>query len=61
MIPITRIVTIVMAGVICFALLLPLALARHDTLLAAALVVIFAAYAGMNVRLWLRMNRRAQR
>jgi hypothetical protein len=60
-IPITRVVTMVMAGVVCFALLLPLALARHDVLLAVALIVIFVAYAGINVLLWLRMTRRAQR
>jgi hypothetical protein len=60
-IPITRVLTIAMAGVVCFALLLPLALARHDAFLAVALIGIFVAYAGINVFLWLRVSRRAQR
>jgi hypothetical protein len=59
MIPLTRILTVAMAGVVCFALLLPLALARHDAGLAVVLVAIFVAYVGVNVLLWLRQKRRA--
>lgn len=59
MIPVTRILTIAMAGVLCFALLLPLAIARHNAALAALVVAIFVAYAGVNVLLWLRLKRRA--
>ena len=41
-----------MAGVVCFALLVPLALARHNAALATFLIAIFAAYAVANVVLW---------
>ena len=57
--PITRIVTMLMSGVICFALLVPLALARHNALLAAAVVVVFVVYLAANVLLWLRLKPRA--
>lgn len=59
MIPITRIVAIAMAAVLCFAVLLPLALSRHNAALAIFIVAVFAAYAVANVMLWLRLNRRA--
>ena len=59
MVPVTRILTIAMAGVLCFALLLPLALARHNTVLAALVVAVFTGYAVVNVLLWRRLNRRA--
>ena len=59
MVPVTRIVTMLMMAVICFALLLPLAMERHNPLLAAAIVTIFVLYLGANVLVWLRMRRRA--
>ena len=59
MVPLTRILTIAMAGVVCFALLLPLALARHNAMLAALVVIVFVAYLIVNVLLWQRTNRRA--
>ena len=59
MLPMTRIVTIAMAGVVCFALLLPAALARHNLALAVFAVAIFAAYAGVNLLLWRRLKQRA--
>jgi hypothetical protein len=59
MVPITRVLTIAMAAVLCFALLLPLALARHNTAFAVLVVALFAAYAAVNVLLWRRLNRRA--
>jgi hypothetical protein len=57
--PLMRIVTMAMMGVICFALLLPLAVERHNTLLATAVVTIFVLYVGANVLLWLRLRPRA--
>lgn len=57
--PITRVVTMVMFGAICFALLLPLALARHNAVLAAGVVAIFIIYLAANVALWLRLKRRS--
>lgn len=59
MVPLSRIVTLAMAAVICFALLLPAALARHNLALAAFIVIIFAAYASVNVVLWRRLKHRA--
>jgi hypothetical protein len=58
-IPFMRIVTMVMMGAICFALLLPLAIERHNTLLATGVVAIFVLYLGANVLLWLRLRPRA--
>lgn len=51
--------TMAMAAVICFALLLPAALARHNTLLAVLVIAVFIVYAGVNVLAWRRLNRRA--
>jgi hypothetical protein len=59
MVPVTRVLTIAMAAVLCFALLLPLALARHNIVFAVLVVALFAAYAAVNVLLWRRLNRRA--
>ena len=58
-VPVSRIVTILMSAVICFALLLPLALQRHNVALAILVVGVFAAYLVANVVLWLRLKPRA--
>jgi len=58
-VPITRVVTVLMSGAIAFVLLVPLAIARHNPLLAVAIVVVFAAYLAANVLLWLRLKPRA--
>lgn len=58
-VPVTRVVTLLMFGVVAFGLLLPMALQRHKTALAAGVVVAFAAYLIVNVVLWLRLKRRA--
>jgi hypothetical protein len=57
--PISRVVALLMAGVLCFAILVPLALARHVPSLAIFITVIFIAYLIANVILWLRMRPRA--
>lgn len=59
MFPVTRMLTVAMAGVVCFALLIPLALSRHNAALATFLIAIFAAYTAANVVLWIRLKRRA--
>jgi|HubBroStandDraft_6_1064221.scaffolds.fasta_scaffold4512484_2 hypothetical protein len=59
MVLVTRLVMMVMTGVICFVLLLPLAMERHNILLAVGLAVIFALYVAANVLLWLRLKPRA--
>ena len=58
-VPFSRIVTIAMAAVLCFALLVPMALARHNAVLAIVVVVVFVAYLVVNVVLWQRMRPRA--
>jgi hypothetical protein len=57
--PITRIVALLMAGVLCFGLLVPLALARHNQVLAIVIAVVYLAYLAANALLWQRMRRRA--
>jgi hypothetical protein len=56
--PISRIIALLMAAVLCFALLVPLALARHNTALAVFVAVVFVAYLGGNVVIWQRLRRR---
>lgn len=58
-VPFTRVITVAMAGVVCFALLVPMALQRHNTPLAVGVGVAFIAYAIANVLLWQRMRPRA--
>ena len=58
LVPITRVFTILMAGVLCFVLLVPLAVQRHNAPLAIGIGVVFIAYAVANVLLWQRMRRR---
>lgn len=56
--PITRIIALLMAGILCFGILVPLALARHNTMLAVVIAVIYVAYLAANAVLWQRMRRR---
>lgn len=58
-VPLSRVVTILMAGVVCFGLIVPLALQRHNTSLAIAVGAVYAAYLVINVLLWKRMRPRA--
>jgi membrane protein implicated in regulation of membrane protease activity len=58
-VPITRIFTIAMFGVICFALIVPMALHARNTFLAIGVSVLFAAYLVAQIVLWRRMNRRS--
>ena len=52
----SRVLSVAMAGVVCFGVILPLALRRHDNLLGAGVVIIFAIYLIVNATLWLRMK-----
>lgn len=54
MLPLSRIVSLLMAGVLCFGILLPMALARHVVALGVFIVVVFVAYLVANIVLWLR-------
>lgn len=58
-VPFTRIATMLAAGVVCFGLLVPMALQRHNTALAAGAGIAFGAYLVVNVLLWQRLRRRA--
>jgi hypothetical protein len=57
-VPFSRVFALLMAGVLCFALLVPMALARHNAALAIFIAVLYAAYLIGNVALWQRMRRR---
>ncbi len=57
-VPFSRIVTLAMAAVLCFALLVPMALARHNAVLAIVIGIVFVAYLVANVVLWQRMRPR---
>ncbi len=56
--PFSRIIAIVMSGVLCFGLLVPLALARHLPALAAFIAALFLMYLVANIWLWRRMRPR---
>jgi hypothetical protein len=56
---ISRIVALVMAGVLCFGLLVPLSIWEHKFALAIFVALIFIAYLIANVVLWQRMRPRA--
>ncbi|HUN29350.1 MAG TPA: hypothetical protein VMV65_06065 [Alphaproteobacteria bacterium] len=59
MIPFTRIMTIVMFGALCFVLIVPIALQRHNMLIAIGIPVAFALYLVANIVLWRRMKQRS--
>jgi hypothetical protein len=58
-VPITRVVMLLMFAVICFGMLVPMALQRRQTPLAVAIGAAFVAYVVVNVVLWRRMGRRS--
>ena len=58
-VPVSRIVTMLMAGVVAFGLIVPMALQRHNNALAIGVAAVFAAYLVVNVVLWTRMRPRA--
>jgi len=53
----SRVIAIAMAGVVCFGLIVPLALRRHDVTLAYTIAAVFVAYAVVNLILWWRFQR----
>lgn len=59
MIPFTRIFTVAMFAAICFVLIVPMALQRHNTMLAIGVSVAFLAYLVANVVLWRRFKARS--
>lgn len=59
MIAFSRVMMVVLFAGICFMLIVPLALQRHQTVLAVAVVVLFVLYVIANVVAWRRMQRRS--
>jgi hypothetical protein len=57
-IPVSRILAIAMAAVLCFVLLVPMSLAHHNVALAIFVAAVFFAYFIANIVLWQRMQRR---
>ncbi|HZZ00062.1 MAG TPA: hypothetical protein VFE36_10855 [Candidatus Baltobacteraceae bacterium] len=55
-VPISRLFTILMAGVVCFGLIVPLALMRHNVTLAAIVGGLFLLYLVGNLMIWKRMR-----
>jgi amino acid transporter len=55
---IARIITMTMFGAICFALLIPLAVQRHQIALAAVVLALFVVYLIINAIAWRRNFRR---
>ncbi|HTU82636.1 MAG TPA: hypothetical protein VMF61_10935 [Candidatus Acidoferrales bacterium] len=54
----TRVVAVLMAGVLCFALIVPMALQRHSLVIAVVVSALYLAYVAANVVLWLRLRSR---
>lgn len=59
LLPFSRILALLMAGVLCFALLVPLALQRHNIVLAIFVGLVYILYLIGNVIAWQRMKPRA--
>ncbi|MGB6987377.1 MAG: hypothetical protein WBD74_15500 [Candidatus Aquilonibacter sp.] len=59
MVPFSRILTVLMFGAICFVLIVPLALQRHQPAIAIGIGVLFAVYLVANIVLWRRMKSRS--
>lgn len=53
----SRLIAVAMAAVVCFVLIVPMALRQNNPGLAAAISAIFVIYAGANVMLWFRYRR----
>lgn len=56
MIPFTRIITVAMFGVLCFLLIVPMAVQHHNLFLAVGISVVFVLYLIVNIVLWRRMK-----
>ncbi|MBV8725472.1 MAG: hypothetical protein JO078_03680 [Candidatus Eremiobacteraeota bacterium] len=55
-VPLSRLFTLAMAAVLCFALLVPMSLRVHKPALAIAVAIVFIAYLIANVATWQRMR-----
>jgi predicted lipid-binding transport protein (Tim44 family) len=59
LVPVSRLIAMLMAGILCFGILVPMSLARHNVALAIFISIVFIAYLIANVVLWQRMRPRA--
>ena len=57
-VPLTRIITMSMFAVLCFVLIVPMALQRGNTVLAVGITLVFVLYVMVNLLLWRRMKPR---
>lgn len=57
-VPLSRIITVAMFAVLCFVLVVPMALRRGNVTIAVGITVVFFAYLVANVVLWQRMRSR---
>ena len=55
-VPLQRVLALIMAAAMVFVFLVPLALARHATPVAVAVVGAFIAYLAVNAWIWNRMR-----
>lgn len=58
-VPVSRFFTVFMAGVVCFGLIVPLAIVRHDIILARVIIALYVVYVAFNVVLWAWQRKRA--
>lgn len=54
----SRLIAVAMAAVVCFALLVPMALRERNSGLASVVTIIFLIYGAANVMLWARYRKR---
>ncbi len=54
----SRLIAVAMAGVLCFVLLVPMALREHKPGLAGLVTAIFLVYGAANVMMWARYRKR---
>lgn len=57
-VPFSRIITVAMFTVLCFVLIVPMALRRGNTALAIGVALVYFAYLVANVVLWQRLKSR---
>lgn len=57
-VPFTRIITVLMFAVLCFVLIVPMALQRGNMFIAIGITIVFMVYLITNVILWRRMKPR---
>lgn len=57
-VPVTRLFAVATAAVLCFGVLLPIALRRHEIAIAIGAGILFVVYLAANIVAWRRMSSR---